>query len=172
MKRRRRIKMFERLTPCECCGWPVSHRHHSIPFGELTPANEADCVNYLCARCHELYHLIWRVETDRFKYGHGATTYNVVLLRAIEDHLQDWDGILETIRGLLPVRLVIEIKHGGELVVKEKIGTITPSMAARAHAAIEELTEPAIVEATDDADLPVYEPDWLNPKPFTFSNGE
>jgi len=54
-QKRRKTKLSERLMPCQCCGYPISQRHHLFnvaAFGENT------YVRYLCANCHELFHII------------------------------------------------------------------------------------------------------------------
>ena len=54
-KQRRKTKLSERLMPCQCCGYPISQRHHLFnvaAFGEHT------YVRYLCANYHELFHII------------------------------------------------------------------------------------------------------------------
>jgi hypothetical protein len=60
--RRRKPSRQARLTPCECCGFPLSQRHHLAPFAEN---GETDQTMQLCANCHELYHLIYRVYVEK-----------------------------------------------------------------------------------------------------------
>lgn len=52
---------YERLSPCECCGYPISHRHHLDPVSEC---GENERTVQLCACCHELIHVIERVFSD------------------------------------------------------------------------------------------------------------
>ncbi len=43
-----------RFHPCVCCDYPVSQRHHLLPFAEY--GENPSGVN-LCANCHEAVHL-------------------------------------------------------------------------------------------------------------------
>lgn len=57
-KPRRAPKTSERITPCAACEHPFSQRHHLDPVrysGENTDTIQ------LCANCHELYHIIDRL---------------------------------------------------------------------------------------------------------------
>jgi hypothetical protein len=56
--KRKKATRQDRATPCECCGYPVSHRHH--PFG-VNVQKERGTVLHLCPNCHELYHVVERV---------------------------------------------------------------------------------------------------------------
>jgi hypothetical protein len=59
----RRAPTFEqRLSPCECCGYPLSQRHHAIPFVDH---GETNLTIQVCATCHELYHVVWAAVVDR-----------------------------------------------------------------------------------------------------------
>lgn len=53
--KRRRATREERLTPCECCGFPLSHRHHLLPVCDF---DENDCTAALCGSCHDMFHVI------------------------------------------------------------------------------------------------------------------
>lgn len=69
-RKRRRTKLQERLTPCECCGHAVSQRHHVLPvarFGEYG----GDTI-HLCANCHEAYHIFERGMIDFTAKRHGT----------------------------------------------------------------------------------------------------
>lgn len=57
MKQRRPSTVAERMTPCECCGYPVSERHHLVPIAAY---GENPHTAQLCANCHELYHILER----------------------------------------------------------------------------------------------------------------
>lgn len=54
--RRRQSSRYERLTPCWCCEWPISERHHLL---EVARYGENNHTVQLCANCHELYHIIY-----------------------------------------------------------------------------------------------------------------
>ncbi len=57
---RRTSTLKERKTPCQCCGFPLSHRHHVLP---VRVYGETEWTLQLCPNCHTLYHLIesaWR----------------------------------------------------------------------------------------------------------------
>lgn len=55
---RRKTHINERLTPCQFCEYPISERHHGVP---ISPYGENECILYLCANCHELYHIVQQV---------------------------------------------------------------------------------------------------------------
>lgn len=52
MERRRQPTTKERLTPCECCEFPVSHRHHILEFAQY---GENNITKQLCGSCHDVY---------------------------------------------------------------------------------------------------------------------
>src|SRR5438552_1530941 len=52
---RRATTRDERLTPCECCGFPLSHRHHML---DVASHGENDCTAQLCGTCHDLFHVM------------------------------------------------------------------------------------------------------------------
>lgn len=54
--KRRSTSRAERLISCECCGYPLSQRHHLLPVAEY---EENELTLHLCANCHEKYHLIY-----------------------------------------------------------------------------------------------------------------
>lgn len=62
--KRRSPSTRERSTPCKCCGWPVSERHHLLKFSLF---GENEYTVQLCASCHDLYHVFWNalVEEDK-----------------------------------------------------------------------------------------------------------
>jgi hypothetical protein len=60
--KRRRTKLWERLTPCDCCGYPISQRHHLITVAEYYGEN--NYTRQLCANCHELYHICEKAISD------------------------------------------------------------------------------------------------------------
>ena len=59
--KRRKAKTHERTTPCQCCGYPISQRHHLLEFAEF---GETKYTRQFCANCHELFHIIDRAITD------------------------------------------------------------------------------------------------------------
>lgn len=44
-----------RLTACQFCDYPISQRHHALPFSVY---GENSCTLQLCSNCHELYHIV------------------------------------------------------------------------------------------------------------------
>jgi hypothetical protein len=54
--KRRSVKKKERLSDCECCGYPLSHRHHLFPVCKY---GENEETIQLCANCHELWHILY-----------------------------------------------------------------------------------------------------------------
>ena len=52
---RRKPTAQERLTPCWCCGYPISQKHHILGYAEHGK-NEISV--QLCANCHEAYHIL------------------------------------------------------------------------------------------------------------------
>lgn len=97
IKQRRSPTLSERLTPCECCGHPLSHRHHQLPIEYY---HDRDEVAYLCANCHEIFHLMERVIRDNAVHP-GRATRNVHLLSAVFEQWGDDDPRLEKIGILL-----------------------------------------------------------------------
>ena len=73
MARRNRTEK-ERLTPCECCGYPISQRHHLLDYAYH---GENDFTAQLCANCHELYHLLF----NHFARGSKGKLLSKVLLK-------------------------------------------------------------------------------------------
>lgn len=53
-QRRRKPKIEERLTPCMCCKYPLTERHHILDF---VTWGEALDTWQLCANCHEILHI-------------------------------------------------------------------------------------------------------------------
>jgi hypothetical protein len=58
-KRTRRKPTFgERMRPCRCCGFPLTHQHHVLEVALYPHAGSfGDVTIPLCANCHDLYHL-------------------------------------------------------------------------------------------------------------------
>ena len=73
LAKRRRPTRVQRLTPCECCGYPVSQRHHLL---EVADYGENDVTTQLCACCHELYHLF--MSCFRGEFNASATTLTII----------------------------------------------------------------------------------------------
>lgn len=61
-KKRRTTRLPERLIPCQCCGHPVSQRHHLIPVARY---GDTDSSVHLCANCHEAYHIFEQAWIDQ-----------------------------------------------------------------------------------------------------------
>lgn len=63
-QQRRAVKLHERTVPCLCCNYPITQRHHLLPFAIY---GENGMTVQLCANCHELYHLIenWTRESAK-----------------------------------------------------------------------------------------------------------
>jgi hypothetical protein len=55
--RRRQPTSKDRLAPCECCGYPLSERHHLLAFRDFGETGD-EWTRALCANCHALCHLI------------------------------------------------------------------------------------------------------------------
>jgi hypothetical protein len=53
--------MDERLTPCECCEYPVTQRHH---LATVSVYGESNDTTQLCATCHEAVHIFERAILD------------------------------------------------------------------------------------------------------------
>jgi len=79
--RRRKTKLSERLKPCECCGYPVTERHHATPIA--THGENIDYA-YLCANCHVAAHVFERAIVDLNANKNG--TPNVSLMATIRDY--------------------------------------------------------------------------------------
>lgn len=83
IKKRKQATLVHRLTPCECCGHPLSQRHHLVRFSKR---GENKHTVQLCANCHEIYHITAQVY--RSWYNETKTTANPIL-----GHLQNVLGI-------------------------------------------------------------------------------
>jgi len=57
---RRQPNIYERMTPCEICGYPLTHRHHLLPVSKY---GENEETMQLCANCHQVYHIAYDVLT-------------------------------------------------------------------------------------------------------------
>lgn len=81
--KRRRAKLWERLSPCNCCGYPISQRHHLITVAEYRGEN--NYTRQLCANCHELYHICERAIGDILEAGpdESAKTRSVYCMNVL-----------------------------------------------------------------------------------------
>lgn len=118
-ERRRPPTMAERLTPCACCQFPLTHRHHILEFATH---GETPLVCQLCPNCHELFHIAYRAyilhrdrawtmwcsiveilsENDRriaWIKGHVIETQQTEFNHFVEQIEWDWDEreIIETL---------------------------------------------------------------------------
>lgn len=79
----------ERTTPCRICGHLLSERHHLLPFAEHGETNKH--IVYLCANCHEIYHLIYTAMFEHAKKNsHSRSIYlvgHLFLKRGMDDPL-------------------------------------------------------------------------------------
>ncbi len=74
---RRQTKVNERLVSCQCCGYPISQRHHLL---EVSRFGENEYSYQLCPNCHELYHII----KDSRLYGNESRPA-ILLDRIVEE---------------------------------------------------------------------------------------
>ena len=72
--RRRTQTRKERMTPCSCCEWPLSQRHHLL---NVATYGENAATIQLCANCHELYHLMY----NHYVLGSDGQLLGRVMLR-------------------------------------------------------------------------------------------
>lgn len=79
-KKRRSTTLSERTTPCACCGYPISHRHHPIGVAET---GESRHTLQFCPNCHELFHLVQAALVRKSRYC------NRVLQKYVE--ARGWD---------------------------------------------------------------------------------
>lgn len=79
--KRRRTTLSERTTPCACCGYPISHRHHPIGVAET---GESRHTLQFCPNCHELFHLVQAALVRKSRYC------NRVLQKYVE--ARGWDN--------------------------------------------------------------------------------
>lgn len=56
--KRKKPSIEQAATPCACCGYPLSQRHHLLPFAQW---GEVAITVQLCPNCHAFYHLIDKV---------------------------------------------------------------------------------------------------------------
>lgn len=76
MSKRKRVSLKERTTPCECCGFPLSQRHHLLAVAEF---GDTDATAQLCANCHDLYHIIERSILHLAKHGNDEGYHNKLI---------------------------------------------------------------------------------------------
>ena len=86
MRRRYKSTLKQRMTPCNCCGYPISQRHHLF---EVAHYGESDFTRQLCANCHELYHLIEGLDAIPEDQGDRVTRCSALLGRVIQIWGQD-----------------------------------------------------------------------------------
>ena len=58
----KRARNNNRTEPCQFCRYPISQRHHALPFSIY---GENLCTLQLFANCHELYHIIQKFYLNR-----------------------------------------------------------------------------------------------------------
>jgi hypothetical protein len=71
LPRRRKAQIAERLTPCACCSYPLSQRHHLVY--SVAQAGDHRNTLQLCANCHELAHIIDQALEDYERNPRKAT---------------------------------------------------------------------------------------------------
>lgn len=54
---------WSKNAACNICGFPVSHRHHLLPFSKFGDffADDAHAFAELCPNCHHMVHVIERI---------------------------------------------------------------------------------------------------------------
>ena len=72
---RKASTLKERVQPCEACGYPISHKHHLLSVAEFGENNTAV---RLCPNCHELYHIVARIEAA---WARGTRNAKAEILR-------------------------------------------------------------------------------------------
>lgn len=111
---RRRTRMDERITPCDCCGYPLSHRHHLLDFAGF---GETPYTKQLCANCHDLYHICERAVNDIYLAGPNkkAKTRSVICLNHFvychPDGQSRLDYMLDLIRLVNKAKQEIKQEH-------------------------------------------------------------
>ena len=89
VEKRKQNSLDIRLTPCEVCDFPLTHRHHLLAFVEN---GESNYTIQLCATCHELLHIAMgaiihkkRRATEVYTAFRGTVGANSELIKKIED---------------------------------------------------------------------------------------
>src|SRR6266566_3671332 len=78
---RRPATLIERSTPCQCCAFPLTQRHHLCGVAKY---GENEFTVQLCPNCHRIYHLI--DEAD-----HGNKESHKLLEPLMQDNKsRDW----------------------------------------------------------------------------------
>lgn len=89
----------EQLTTCQLCDYPLSERHHLLPFAEF---GENDSTIQLCPNCHNFYHIVWRALIENNPLAHRIVEkvlgkiphlqfYGVLyLVHTVQDAQQIW----------------------------------------------------------------------------------
>lgn len=80
-RKRRSTTLAERLTPCECCGHPITERHHFMPFKRH---GDGGVTAQLCANCHDAYHIFDRAHAELKAGKH--TSRNITIMIALRDY--------------------------------------------------------------------------------------
>jgi len=90
-----------RLEPCWACEFPISERHHVFGFSEFGESGERNII-YLCARCHDLWHLIESAAA-------GSQSSSEILLAVLGRHDHNRVEPMEVLQLLANVRISKEI---------------------------------------------------------------
>lgn len=107
---RRKTTFKERTTPCKCCGFPLSQRHH---LWEVEYFGENNGFVALCGSCHDLYHVLFKaiVKDNRYKQR---------LLRVVEGRSGSNDKRLLFLKKMLEKneREKAAVKQASDLLVR------------------------------------------------------
>lgn len=68
---RRKTSIDEIITPCECCGFLISQRHHILDFAIH---GESNMQIYLCPNCHYMLHVC--IKYNVYKKKHAGIIWN------------------------------------------------------------------------------------------------
>lgn len=111
--KRKRVPIRDRLTPCQVCDHPISHRHHVLSMAKW---GETEATIQLCPNCHELYHIMqdaW-IEKARGKRKTGTSRLWLLLAWVMEEWGAD-DPRFGKLSQMAMFHLALEQRMLGEL---------------------------------------------------------
>lgn len=87
-------KTKQRITPCICCNYPVTERHHLLEKRKWKNQDDDTNVVNLCPNCHQLYHLL---AADGI--GGLSRIYSIaVLIKNKKEHVDFIKNLIEKAR--------------------------------------------------------------------------
>ncbi len=92
---RKKTSLKNRLTPCQCCSYPISQTHHLL---DIATYGDNNFTYQLCANCHELYHLIEQVSITGDTFEAPRTRSGKLFKHILKTWDADYINIMVKIR--------------------------------------------------------------------------